>query len=49
MVLIVLTGMADIDLIQAPLHLDDVLGVALDVARLTLEAARGLDAAGCAR
>src|SRR5262249_40674021 len=40
--LVVLTGMADIDLIQAPLHLDDVLGVTLDVARLTLETARRL-------
>src|SRR5581483_3575631 len=39
---VVLPGAADIDLIQPSLHLDDVLGVALDVARLTLEAARGL-------
>ena len=39
---VVLAGVADIDLVQAPLHLDDVLGMALDIARLTLEAARGL-------
>src|SRR5262245_8265938 len=38
---VVLAGVADIDLVQAPLHLDDVFGVAFDIARLTLEAARG--------
>src|SRR5262245_40139378 len=37
--LVVLAGVADVDLIQAPLHLDDVLGVPLDGARLALIAA----------
>jgi hypothetical protein len=34
-----LSGVADIDLVQPAFHLDDVLGMALDIARLTLEAA----------
>src|SRR5262245_58465573 len=37
--LVVLAGVADVDFVQPPLHLDDVLGVALDVACLTLIAA----------
>src|SRR5215475_7599607 len=37
--LVVLTGVADVDFVQAPLHLDNVLGVPLDVARLALIAA----------
>src|SRR4029079_13120625 len=40
--LIGLPGMAPIDVVQTPFHLDDVLGVALDVTRLTLETARRL-------
>ena len=40
--LIGLPGMAHIDVVQTPFHLDDVLGVALDVTRLTLETARRL-------
>ncbi len=39
---VVLTGVLDVDLVQPALHLDDVLGVALDVGGLALEAARRL-------
>src|SRR5262245_41618613 len=37
--LVVLAGVADVDFVQAPLHLDDVLGVPFDVACLALIAA----------
>jgi hypothetical protein len=40
--LIGLPGMAHMDVVQTPFHLYDVLGVALDVTRLTLESARRL-------
>src|SRR4029077_12106378 len=36
---VILPGMALVNLIKAPLHLDDVLGMALDIAGLALEAA----------
>jgi hypothetical protein len=39
---VVLAGMADIHFVKPPLHLDDVLGMALDIAGLTLKSARGL-------
>src|SRR5215475_11811054 len=38
---VVLAGVADVHFVKPPLHLDDVLGMALDIACLTLEAARG--------
>src|SRR5208337_1144821 len=40
--LVRLTGMLDVDLVQAALCFKDVLGVPFDIARLRLETGRGL-------
>ena len=40
--LVGLAGVLDVRLVEPPLHLDDVLGVALDIGGLTGETARGL-------
>src|SRR5262249_49902225 len=46
---VVLAGVADIDLVQAPLHLDDVLGMALEYRWPDPRSRPRADATGCGR